>query len=129
MIEFEVETTRREEMIDISERVREAVSRSGIGDGMCLVYTPHTTCGIAVNEGYDPDVMADLTGQLRQLAPREAGWQHAEGNSDAHIKAVLVGGDVTLPVSGGAPRIGRWQAVFLCEFDGPRQRTVQVVVR
>lgn len=128
-MDFEVETRHREEMVDITERVREIVGRSGVGDGICLVYTPHTTCGVAVNEGYDPDVMGDLTRQLRELAPREAAWQHAEGNSDAHIKAVLVGGDVTLPISAGAPRLGRWQAVFLCEFDGPRRRTVQVVVR
>lgn len=128
-MEFEVETRHREEMVDITERVREVVGRSGVGDGICLVYTPHTTCGVAVNEGYDADVMSDLTRHLRELAPREAAWQHAEGNSDAHIKAVLVGGDVTLPVSAGALRLGRWQAVFLCEFDGPRRRTVQVVVR
>jgi secondary thiamine-phosphate synthase enzyme len=127
--EIELDTSRREEMIDITERVRDAVEKAGLAEGLCLVYTPHTTCAVAVNEGYDPAVVADLIRHLRELVPREAAWQHAEGNSDAHIKSILVGGDVTLPVSAGALQLGRWQAVFLCEFDGPRRRRVQVLVR
>ena len=129
MSEFEVETRRREEMIDISDRIREAVRAEGVSDGLCLVYTPHTTCGVAVNEGYDPDVAADALQHLTRLVPRDGQWRHAEGNSDSHLKAILDGGDVTVPVHGGEPALGRWQAIFLCEFDGPRRRRVEVVVR
>lgn len=129
MSEFEVETRRREEMVDISDRIREAVRAEGVSDGLCLVYTPHTTCGVAVNEGHDPDVAADALQQLGRLVPRDGQWRHAEGNSDSHLKAILVGGDVTVPVRGGEPALGRWQAIFLCEFDGPRRRRVEVVVR
>jgi secondary thiamine-phosphate synthase enzyme len=127
--EFEVETRRREEMIDITEQVRACVHDAGLEDGLCLVYTPHTTCGVTVNEGYDPDVAADVLRHLGKLVPEAGDWRHAEGNSDSHLKAILVGGDVTLPVRHRAPGLGRWQAVFLCEFDGPRRRRVEVVVR
>ena len=84
---------------------------------------------MTVNEGYDPDVQHDLLEHLRELAPRLKAWRHAEGNSDAHLKAMLVGGSALLPVSGGQVRLGRWQAIFLCEFDGPRTRSLWITVR
>ncbi len=129
MVTIEIRTGRREEMIDVTERVREAVAGSGVEEGLCLVATPHTTCAVTVNEGYDPAVVRDSLDHMRQLVPRERGYQHAEGNSDSHIKAILVGNSTTLPVSAGRLRLGRWQAIFLCEFDGPREREVWVSVK
>ncbi len=129
MKELRVQTTRREEMLDVSRQVQAAVRETGLAEGVCLVYSPHTTCAVTVNEGYDPAVISDTLTHLRQLVPREAGFQHAEGNSDSHIKSMLVGPSVLLPVAAGELRLGRWQAVFMCEFDGPRERTLMVVVR
>ena len=116
-------------MVDVTEQVRKAVGAAGVAEGACLVATPHTTCAVTVNEGYDADVTRDVLSHLRSLVPAEAGFQHAEGNSDSHIKAILVGSSVSLPVSGSELRLGRWQAVFLCEFDGPRERELWVTVR
>jgi secondary thiamine-phosphate synthase enzyme len=128
VVELDVRTSRREETIDVTDRIQQVVADSGLADGSCLVYTPHTTCALTVNEGYDPDVQADFLTHLRELVPQSAGFQHAEGNSDAHIKSMLVGTSVTLPVSSGHVRLGRWQAIFMCEFDGPRQRQLWVRV-
>lgn len=122
-------TSRREEMVDVTEQVRKAAAGGGVRDGICLVATPHTTCAVTVNEGYDPDVTRDVLAHLRTLVPREADFEHAEGNSDSHIKAILVGSSVGLPVAGSELQLGRWQAVFLCEFDGPRERELWVTVR
>lgn len=124
MIELSVPTRRREEMIDVTEQVSAALAREQAADGHCLIYTPHTTCAVTVNEGYDPAVQQDFLAHMAELAPRESGWRHTEGNSDAHIKAMLVGTSAVVPISGGRLRLGRWQAVFLCEFDGPRTRSV-----
>ena len=123
---LKVSTSAREEMVDVTDQVREAVSRLGLGSGVCLVFSPHTTCAVTVNEGWDPDVQADALRHLGSLVPRDAGFAHAEGNSDSHIKTMAVGPSVLLPVEGGELRLGRWQAVFLCEFDGPRPRELWV---
>jgi secondary thiamine-phosphate synthase enzyme len=127
--ELLVQSRRREEMLDVSPQVKAAVRETGLAEGVCLVYSPHTTCAVTVNEGYDPAVMSDTLSHLRALVPREAGFEHAEGNSDSHIKSMLVGPSVLLPVSGGELSLGHWQAVFMCEFDGPPERTLMVVVR
>ena len=124
-----VSTRRREEMVDVTEQVRQAVAEAGAEAGLCLVFSPHTTCGVTVNEGWDPDVQADVLRHLGALVPRDGGFAHSEGNSDSHIKTIAVGPSVLLPVEGGEVRLGRWQAVFLCEFDGPRQRELWVEVR
>ncbi len=121
-----VHTSRREEIIDVTAEVAAAVASMGIEDGAVLVYVPHTTAAVLVNEGYDPDVAGDLAAWLARAAPRDAGYAHAEGNSDAHIKAMLVGSSQLLPVEGGRLRVGRWQALFFCEFDGPRARELWV---
>jgi secondary thiamine-phosphate synthase enzyme len=121
-----VETQGREQFVDITREVRGAVAELGLDEGAVLVYSPHTTAGITVNEGYDPDVAADVQSWLRDRVPYRAGYAHAEGNSDSHIKAILTGGGQLLPVAGGELALGRWQAVFLCEFDGPRRREVWV---
>ncbi len=121
-----VSTGRREELVDVTATVRDVVRAGGVTEGICLVASPHTTCAVTVNEGWDPDVVSDAVAHLRQLVPQARAFRHAEGNSDAHIKAMLVGSSVTLPVSGGEVRLGRWQAIFLCEFDGPRERELWV---
>jgi secondary thiamine-phosphate synthase enzyme len=123
-----VSTSQREQMVDVTARVGEAVREAGVREGICLVASPHTTCGVTVNEGWDPAVGADSLGHLRGLVPREREYAHAEGNSDAHIKTMLVGTSASLPVAGGEVRLGRWQAIFLCEFDGPRDRELWVTV-
>ncbi len=128
MVELEVRTSRREETIDVTDQIQRVVAADGLAEGTCTVYTPHTTCALTVNEGYDPDVQADFLTHLRELVPQQAGFQHVEGNSDAHIKSMLVGPSVTLPVSHGQVRLGRWQAIFMCEFDGPRQRQLWVTM-
>jgi len=123
-----VSTSRREQLVDITRRVAEAVAQLPLEDGVALVYCPHTTAGVAINEGYDPDVAGDATRWLSKRVPRDAGYAHAEGNSDAHIKAIITGNSQLVPVAGGSPALGRWQAIFLCEFDGPRERELWVTV-
>ena len=125
---LKISTQRREEMVDVTEQVRGLVADAGVDAGLCLVFSPHTTCAVTVNEGWDPDVQADVLRHLGSLVPRDAGYAHSEGNSDSHIKTIAVGPSVLLPVDGGQLRLGRWQAVFLCEFDGPRQRELWVKV-
>jgi secondary thiamine-phosphate synthase enzyme len=116
-------------MVDITDEVQEAVAASGVVDGLCLVSSPHTTAGITVNEHADPDVAHDMLLWLERAVPRaQPGFRHAEGNSDSHIKAALVGTAATLPVRGGRLALGTWQGVFFCEFDGPRQRRCWVQV-
>lgn len=127
-VTFQVTTNRRAHLVDITERVAEAVEKSGVKDGVCHVFVPHTTAGVTVNEGADPDVASDITSHLAELVPKEAVFEHAEGNSDSHIKTVLVGPSCTAPVRAGKLALGTWQAIFLCEWDGPRTRQVEVGV-
>ncbi len=126
MHRFTVRTDRREQMLDITDAVSGAVAELNVDAGAVLVHVPHTTAAVTVNEGYDPDVVVDVLAHLTELVPHEAGFAHAEGNSDSHIKAILVGAAQPIPVEAGAPALGRWQRVFLCEFDGPRTREVWV---
>jgi secondary thiamine-phosphate synthase enzyme len=125
---FQVTTRRRAQLVDITERVAEAVERSGVKDGLCHVFVPHTTAGVTINEGADPDVAADIESHLGELVPKEAAFEHSEGNSDSHIKTVLVGPSCAAPVRAGKLALGTWQAIFLCEWDGPRTRQVEVGV-
>ena len=127
-VDFEVRSKRRAELIDVTARVAEAVERSGVRDGTCHVFVPHTTAGVTINEGADPDVARDIESHLNELVPKEAAFQHAEGNSDSHIKTVLIGPSCTAPVREGKLALGRWQAIFLCEWDGPRTRRLEVGV-
>ncbi len=126
--DFEVRSKRRAELGDITQRVAEAVERSGVRDGICHGFVPHTTAGVTINEGADPDVARDIETHLGELVPKEAAFQHAEGNSDSHIKTVLIGPTCEAPVRDGKLALGRWQAIFLCEWDGPRTRRVEVAV-
>jgi len=126
--QIKVQSHQRECLEDITGQVREAVRRSGIAEGLCHLYVPHTTAGIVINENADPDVPRDILERLRALVPPDASYRHYEGNADAHIKASLVGQWALVPVAAGELALGRWQGVFLAEFDGPRERTVVVTV-
>ena len=129
MTEFTIRTTTRNEFVEITDRVQEGVAAAGLREGICVVYCPHTTAAITVNENADPDVVHDMLLYLNKTIPQhQPGFRHAEGNSDSHIKASLVGPSVTLIVSGGKVVLGRWQGVYFCEFDGPRTRRVHVTV-
>ncbi len=126
MQQFGIATTRREEFVDITPQVAAALRGSGLAEGAVLVYSPHTTAGVTINEGADPDVRRDMLAHLALLVPARADFRHAEGNSDAHIKTSLMGPSQLIPVTGGRLALGAWQKIYLCEFDGPRQRTVLV---
>ncbi|HET9199850.1 MAG TPA: secondary thiamine-phosphate synthase enzyme YjbQ [Dehalococcoidia bacterium] len=128
MERFGVKSTRREEMIEITRQVQQAVSNSGVREGVALVHVPHTTAAVTVNENADPSVQSDMLSHLAKLVPQDAAFRHAEGNSDAHLKATLTGNSETLPISDGRLALGTWQGIYFCEFDGPRQRDVQVQV-
>ncbi|MEW6031851.1 MAG: secondary thiamine-phosphate synthase enzyme YjbQ [Bacillota bacterium] len=126
--EFDVRTGKRRAFVDITPQVSEAVRVSGIETGVCHVFVQHTTAGVTVNENADPSVALDILRRLETLAPDDAPYTHGEGNSPAHVMASLVGSSAILPVTGGSLALGRWQGVFLAEFDGPRPRRVRVTV-
>jgi secondary thiamine-phosphate synthase enzyme len=123
-----VATTTRSEFVDITEAVASVVRGSGIADGLCTVFVTHTTAGITINENADPSVVGDMLAYLARLVPRDSGFRHAEGNSDSHIKASVVGSSVTVPFTRGKLMLGTWQGVYFCEFDGPRTRSYVVAV-
>jgi len=125
---MQVKTGSRVEFVEITSNVREAVAKSGVKDGTAIVYVPHTTAGVTINEAADPSVVEDILTTLSQLVPVRASYKHLEGNSDAHIKASLMGSSVHLILAGGSLSLGTWQGVFFCEFDGPRTRRVHVKV-
>lgn len=126
---FDVKTHSRSEMIDITDHVRRAVSQAGVSDGTATVYIPHTTAGVTINENADPDVVHDVLAALDEAVPwRQDFYQHGEGNSAAHVKSSLVGCSALVPVADGKLVLGTWQAVFFCEFDGPRTRRAIVSV-
>jgi secondary thiamine-phosphate synthase enzyme len=124
MTSFPVTTSRRTEFLDITSEVKKALDLSGIKEGLISVFVPHTTAGVTINEGADPSVREDILNSLNQLIPFKGAYQHAEGNSPAHIKASLMGSSVTVLVEQGRLVLGTWQAIFFCEFDGPRSRKV-----
>lgn len=119
-----VKTRSRIEMVDVTSSVQNEVSKSGVSDGVCMVYIPHTTAAVTINEGADPSVCQDILSKLTDLIPPDAGYLHMEGNSDSHIKASLVGNSVSVLVENGRLVLGTWQKIFFCEFDGPRSRKV-----
>lgn len=123
-----VRSRKRSDAIDITDRVEQLVKESEVSDGLCHVYVPHTTAGVFINENADPDVLTDLLKTLDALVPWEGDYRHAEGNAAAHIKSTLVGASQTVPVRGGRLQLGRWQGIFFADFDGPRERTVQVTI-
>jgi secondary thiamine-phosphate synthase enzyme len=123
---IEVRTQRRETLVDITNEVSASIEESGVREGLCHLWSFHTTAALTVNESADPAVAMDMTGWLSGAVPRDAGYRHLEGNSDAHVKTSLFSPGLSLIVSAGRPVLGRWQGVFLCEFDGPRTRRIAV---
>ena len=121
-----VSSSKKVQLIDITHDVEKIVSSSGASSGVCYVYTPHTTAAITINENADPDVVTDIITSLDRLFPWNDHYRHREGNSAAHVKASLIGPQVVVPVRDGRLQLGTWQAVFFCEFDGPRRRHVLI---
>ena len=128
MEQFSVKTGSRCQMIDITGSVQEILHKSGCVSGICYVFVPHTTAGVTINENADPDVPADIMATLQKLIPEHDRYRHMEGNSDAHVKASLMGSSQAVFIEGGKLALGVWQSIFFCEFDGPRQRTVWVKI-
>ncbi|HOW84689.1 MAG TPA: secondary thiamine-phosphate synthase enzyme YjbQ [Candidatus Aminicenantes bacterium] len=128
MNSIEIKTRGREDFVDLTAEIERLVAASGVKNGLCVVAVPHTTAGIAVNENADPDVRTDLALVLRKIAPDGLPYAHSEGNSPAHVKAALVGSSATLLVEDGRLRLGTWQGIFFCEFDGPRTRQAWVQI-
>jgi len=126
--EIHVKTGERMEVVDITERVNEAIAKSKVESGLCNLFTLHTTTALIVSENWDPDVTDDMLRHLQKLVPQEAGFKHSEGNSQAHILSVMLGTSINLPVANGKLKLGRWQGVMLAELDGPRERTVVVTL-
>jgi secondary thiamine-phosphate synthase enzyme len=124
MQHIEVRTRSRQEFVDITVPVEAAVEQSAVKEGICVLWSTHTTAGLTVNENADPDVVRDMTTWFTQHIPRDPAYRHLEGNSDSHIMTTLVGPGLTLIVSKGRLQLGRWQGIYFCEFDGPRTRTV-----
>ena len=124
--EFSISTDQQVEFVKLTGQIQKLLDESGIQEGIYHVYVPHTTAGITINEGADPDVVRDMTMELNKIVPFEDGYRHAEGNSAAHIKASMMGSSVAVIIENGKLVLGTWQAIFFCEFDGPRTRRVLV---
>jgi len=123
-----VKTVRRTQLLDITRKIEEHVTQSGVKSGLCHLYVPHTTAGIAINEHADPDVASDVEEIFNRLIPHNGQYRHAEGNTDSHMKGILSGSSQTVFIANGKLALGTWQGVFLCEFDGPRSRRVFVKI-
>ncbi len=121
---FSISTNAHMEFVDISAQLQRAVDENGIRDGMLIVYNPHTTAGLTINEGADPAVQSDLIGIFRQIIPLDYPYKHLEGNSPSHMMATLTGSSVTVIIEDGRLVLGTWQRIFFCEYDGPRNRKV-----
>ena len=128
IMEFTIRTTKRDEFIDIGYYVEEALEKSGISDGIITIFVPHTTAGITINEDADPDVVKDLLWTLDKLVPERREYKHMEGNSHAHMKASIMGSSCNIIVEDGKMKLGTWQGIYFCEFDGPRTRRVYIKV-
>jgi secondary thiamine-phosphate synthase enzyme len=121
-----VKTNSKTEMVDITDKVQESVQSNGISNGICLVYVPHTTAAVTINENADPTVKSDILGMLNTIVPWQADYRHLEGNAAAHIKSTIVGASEFIGVENGRLVLGTWQGIFFCEFDGPRTRKVHL---
>jgi secondary thiamine-phosphate synthase enzyme len=125
---FSVRTRNNVEFVNITSDVTAVLTGTGMQDGLCTVFCPHTTAGITINEAADPSVVQDIIKELNEIIPLKGGYAHMEGNSAAHIKSSIVGPSVTIPVENGRLYLGTWQGIFFCEFDGPRSRKVTVSI-
>lgn len=127
-MEYTVRTKKAQEFINITNLVEEAVNKSGIKDGIAIVFVPHTTAGVTINENSDPDVVTDILSGLSKAFPEQNGYLHAEGNSHAHIKASMMGSSCHIIIENGRLKLGTWQGIYFCEFDGPRNRNVYIKI-
>ncbi len=123
---FSVTTTTKTEFIDITSKVQKVLSEAGLEGGICLVFVPHTTAGVTINENADPAVRKDMLKELNKIVPFQDDYQHLEGNSAAHVKSSMMGCSCVVPVQGSRLALGTWQGIYFCEFDGPRSRQVWV---
>lgn len=121
-----VKTGQRNEFVDITGLVRDELQQAGVESGVCYVYVPHTTAAVTINEGADPAVQTDIVSTLERLIPRDENYRHLEGNSDAHLKSSLIGASACIIIEEGELQLGTWQAIYFCEFDGPRHRRVTI---
>jgi secondary thiamine-phosphate synthase enzyme len=128
VVELTIHTSARMAICDITAEVNSAIERIGVREGLCNLFVSHTTTAVIVSENWDPDVTSDLLGHLEQMVPRDGGFKHSEGNSQAHILSVMLGTSINIPLKEGKLALGRWQGVMLAEFDGPRERNVRVSV-
>jgi secondary thiamine-phosphate synthase enzyme len=124
-----VKSRAKTEFMDITDEVRETIRESGVKQGICYLYVPHTTAGLTINEGADPAVKRDIITHLNKIIPFDGDYQHMEGNSSAHIKSSLVGVSLFVLIEEGKPLLGTWQSIYFCEFDGPRHRRVVITIR
>ncbi|MGI6066016.1 MAG: secondary thiamine-phosphate synthase enzyme YjbQ [Bacillota bacterium] len=127
-MEYRIKTTKAQEFIDITDIIQEEVRKNKTDSGIVVVFVPHTTAGITINENADPDVIFDIISGLNKVFPEHNGYRHAEGNSHAHIKASLMGSSVTVIIENGELKLGTWQGVYFCEFDGPRTRKIDIKI-
>ena len=121
---IKIRTSKNAEFLDITGRVQEVIKKSRISEGICYIFTPHTTAGLTINENADPSVKKDIVNTLSAIVPKSGRYEHSEGNSDAHIKSSIMGGELTVFIENGQLKLGTWQGIFFCEFDGPRSREV-----
>lgn len=128
MERISIKTHSRQELLDITEKLQESAAKTKIKDGVCFIFCPHTTAGLTINENADPSVKKDMVSALNKIIPAEANYEHAEGNSDAHVKSSLFGSSLTIFVEHGLLLLGTWQGIYFCESDGPRTREVWVKV-
>ena len=127
-VQFEIRTTSHTQMINITAKVQQAVTESGVKDGLCIIFIPHTTAAVTINENADPDVVRDFTMEINKIVPWEDGYQHMEGNSAAHLKASMIGFSEQVIIEDGRLLLGTWQGIYFCEYDGSRRRRVIVKI-
>jgi len=127
-MEYRIKTTKPQEFIDITNLINKEIKKRNIQDGIAVVFVPHTTAGVTINENTDPDVVEDILSSLNKVFPVNGNYRHYEGNSHAHIKASIMGSSCTIIIEGGRLKLGTWQGVYFCEFDGPRDRKVYIKV-
>ncbi|WP_432663138.1 secondary thiamine-phosphate synthase enzyme YjbQ [Wukongibacter baidiensis] len=126
---FNVQTNKQTEFIEITNQIKQAIRESGVTEGVCYIFIPHTTAAVTINENADPDVKSDMVMELNKIVPLDDNYKHFEGNSEAHIKSSLMGFSEIILIDGGKPVLGTWQGIYFCEFDGPRNRKVMVRVQ
>ncbi len=128
MYKFEVKTSKHTQMLDITDEIRRAIAESGVKEGICTVFVPHTTAAVTINENADPDVTRDFMKEIGKIVPWEDGYHHMEGNSAAHLKSSMIGFSENVIIEDGRPVLGTWQGIYFCEYDGPRRRKVYVKI-